>query len=141
MTSPSVDLKALRELLEKATRRLSTDLPRAEYEEIKECGNELDAMSPNLARTVLDQADRLEAITRELAEMRRNCDSETDARAIVESNLQDMETALAEARQKLAEIGEIAARMTKQANDADRSGGAFADIANLAKDKTHGDMD
>jgi hypothetical protein len=128
-------------LLEKATRRLSTDLPRAEYEEIKECGNELDAMSPTLARTVLDQADRLEAITRDLADRDRAHEGDTIAAAESIDRLGTRatlaESALAEARQKLAEIGEIAGNC--QYTDGKGHLQTSLDrIANLAKDKTHG---
>jgi hypothetical protein len=152
--SPSVDLKALRELLEGATfgewRRkglgvatsqgiiANCPVPQDGGVFNRETNATLIALTPTLARTVLDQANRLEAITREMAEAERIGDHWADQAIKVEARATLAESALAEARQKLAAIGKIAARMTKQANDADRSGGAFADIANLAKDKTHG---
>lgn len=148
MTSPSVDLKALRELL--AVVEVDRDTLDLDGLRLWNAAHaQLDMISPTLARTALDQADRLEAITRDNAALTNihACDindmallglarDEYHVRATL------AETALAEARQKLAAIGKIVDRNLENASNLSPRDGDMWRIrealSNLAKDKPHG---
>jgi hypothetical protein len=125
--SPSADLKALRELL--AVVEVDRDTLDLDGLRLWNAAHaQLDMISPTLARTVLDQADRLEAITRDnerlaalLNGAESNCEDLLLERTANRNRATLAESALAEARQKL-----VALEAANERACSLRSGDAYA---------------